>query len=67
MAEGPRPAEAEGRGRRGPELTCQPRRAGGKGQGCGRRRGGEEEGEEGRGTAAASSPAPRSDNDAPVG
>lgn len=40
MAEGPRPAEAEGRGRRGPELTCQPRRAGGKGQGCGRRRGG---------------------------
>lgn len=40
MAEGPRPAEATGKGRRGPALTCQPQRAGGKGQGRGRRRGG---------------------------
>lgn len=40
MAEGPHPAEATGKGRRGPALTCQPQRAGGKGQGRGRRRGG---------------------------
>lgn len=68
MAEGPHPAEATGKGRGGaaPHSPVSPSGRAERGRAAGGGGGEEEEGEGGRGTAVASSPAPRSGNDAPL-